>query len=394
MKAGNQSSLKRNNQKAITEYIIKNGPISRADLSKILDISKPTVSTNVAGLIEENLLKEIGYSKTEVGKKPMLLDFNKDYSYVLVLDFISYIKRGSIVCAVSNLYCETIFSEKITVPWESVSQTIRNDLPNKIFELLKKYDISIEKIGVLVLTAPTSVYDENHIDFECFNGDIINLAEIFSPWFKNKIAVKNDVNLAALGEKYFGVGQERENLLYVWAGLAVGGAIILNGELYEGKNIGVGEIAHCLLYDEDRQNYCELKNLVNSTGIKQYVENHYEDALKSSISEHIKNNTYFLDMISEAAKDGDKFCANFGRYIGRKFAQIIFNLVYTLDLQMCIIGGEYVNFEDIFLDEIKKVFDNLPDKEIEVSQPLHYNSAIYGAFKFGADKILSNIISE
>ena len=91
--AGNQTLLKRNNQRAITNYIIEHGPISRADLSKRLKISKPTVSANVTELIDMNLLKEIGFCETDIGKKPMLVDFNKNVQYVLVLDFISYISR-------------------------------------------------------------------------------------------------------------------------------------------------------------------------------------------------------------------------------------------------------------------------------------------------------------
>lgn len=208
------------------DYIIKNGPISRADLSKRLKISKPTVSANIMELLEMNLLKEIGLSETDIGKKPMLIDFNKDVRYVLAIDLISYIMHCQISVAVCNLFCEPIFIESIRVPFIFGSDTIMIDLPRKLNELFEKYHVDVDKIDRLVLTAPSSYYDESYIPMECSNGDHVNLADVFRSQFEGKIAVKNDVNLAAFGEKYFGVGKDFDNLVFIWAGLRVGGAAL------------------------------------------------------------------------------------------------------------------------------------------------------------------------
>ncbi|MEG0692954.1 MAG: ROK family protein, partial [Oscillospiraceae bacterium] len=235
MRAGNQTLLKKNNQRAITDYIIQNGPISRADLSKKLKISKPTVSANVAELIDMHLLKEIGYSETDIGKKPMLVDFDKDFRYVLALDFISYIAVNKISVAVCNLYCDPIFIDTINFPPDFDSNFVKKSLPKSIMELFKRYDVSIDKIGKMVISAPTVWYDDDHVNFECRTGEIVNLSEIFRPYFKNRIVVKNDINLAALGERYFGVGKNVDTLFFAWIGIGVGGGIILDGELYEGK---------------------------------------------------------------------------------------------------------------------------------------------------------------
>ena len=129
MRAGNQTFLKKNNQKAIIDYIIQNGPMSRADLSKKMKISKPTVSTNIAELIDMNLLKEIGYSETDIGKKPILVDFDKNYKYVLALDFISYISFNKVAVAVCNLYCESIFVDAIELPKDFNAQTVKSNSP-------------------------------------------------------------------------------------------------------------------------------------------------------------------------------------------------------------------------------------------------------------------------
>lgn len=392
MKAGNQTLLKKNNQRAITEYIINNGPISRADLSKRLNISKPTVSANILELMELNLLKEIGYSATDIGKKPMLVDFNKDYEYVLALDFISYYIRNKISVAVCNLYCEPVFIETIALPENYSGEIVRDFVPKALFELFEKNGLSLGQIGKLVLTAPTIEYDTEYVKFECRNGDLINMVECFKPHFNGKIAVKNDINLAALGEKYFGVGKEADNLFFAWVSLGVGGGLILDGKLYEGCTKIGGELAYNVVFNEATGKPDYFRNITDMGGIRTYIGAKRAQAEKSMIANQLLNDRFTLDMIIDAAQQGDEFCIEYGRFIGRTAAMLVANVCNTMDLQMVIVGGDYLNFGDVFLSEFRSRINALPIGSTRVTTPFYTNSAMYGAFKFGADSIISGLI--
>lgn len=392
MPAGNQTLLKRNNQRAITNYIIEHGPISRADLSKRLKISKPTVSANVTELIEMNLLQEIGFCETDIGKKPMLVDFNKNVQYVLVLDFISYISRGKVPIAVCNLYCEPIFIDTIFLSPCFTGEEVRTVVTKTIRELFSQNKIVPEQVGKVVLTAPTVCYDENHVPLECRNHEFINLAELFQPDFAGKIAVKNDINLAAIGEKHFGVGKEADNLFFVWAGLAVGGGLILNGEIYEGYTLYGGELAFTTVYDTVLNKYMFLQDLTSMDGIRAYIAARKEAAAASSIAKHLLDDTFYLDMMIEAAAQGDTFCLDFARHVSQIFASVIANITYTMNLQMVIIGGEYTGFGSLLVDETRRILDSIPLPTPKVTTPFYTNSAMYGAFKFGAESIISGLI--
>ena len=392
MPAGNQTLLKQNNQRAIAKYIIEHGPISRADLSKKLSISKPTVSANITALIERDLLMEIGFSESEIGKKPMLVDFNKNVRYVLVLDFISYITRGRIPVAVCNLYCEPIFIDFISLPPDFSGVWIDSEVPRQIDALFNAHHIPHEQIGKLVITAPTSCYDEQHIPFECRNGDKINLADVFHEQFAGKIAVKNDIDLAALGEKHFGVGKHVDNLLFAWIGLAIGGGLILNGNLYEGHAHSGGELAYSIVYNDWLHRYDELQNITSLEGIRRYIAAHPEEAAASVLAPHFKNDTFYLDMMIEAAANGDIFCIQFAKDTARVVARVIANLAYTLNLQMVIIGGEYTGFGSILTDTVMHCLAQIPLPPPAVTIPFYTNSAMYGAFRFGADSILKTLI--
>jgi glucokinase len=57
------------------------------------------------------------------------------------------------------------------------------------------------------------------------------------------VTLGNDVSVAVLGEHRRGAGRPFKNLLGVWIGTGVGGGLILEGELFEGRG-AAGELGH------------------------------------------------------------------------------------------------------------------------------------------------------
>lgn len=70
--------------------------------------------------------------------------------------------------------------------------------------------------------------------------------------FQVPAAVLNDVNAAALGEAAYGAGQGKDDFLCLTYGTGVGGAIILNGEIYTGAGYSAGEFGGIVIHPEDR----------------------------------------------------------------------------------------------------------------------------------------------
>ena len=60
------------------------------------------------------------------------------------------------------------------------------------------------------------------------------LVELVQQELGTKIAFENDVNLAAIGEQWQGLGKGVENFVYLHLGTGVGMGMVLNGELYRG----------------------------------------------------------------------------------------------------------------------------------------------------------------
>lgn len=58
------------------------------------------------------------------------------------------------------------------------------------------------------------------------------------------IALDNDANAAALAELRFGAGRGFQHLIYLTISTGIGGGVILDGQLYAGKNGNAGELGH------------------------------------------------------------------------------------------------------------------------------------------------------
>lgn len=67
------------------------------------------------------------------------------------------------------------------------------------------------------------------------------------------VAVENDVNAAALGEYVAGAGRETSCFLCLTYGTGIGGGIVINGEVLEGKNWAAANFGGILIHPEKRK---------------------------------------------------------------------------------------------------------------------------------------------
>ena len=88
MAIANQEMIRDNNRRQVLEYLVNHPPISRAALSQQLHLTKATISNIVQELIEQHLILEIGSAQTSLGRKPILLEFQKKCGYVLSIEQI------------------------------------------------------------------------------------------------------------------------------------------------------------------------------------------------------------------------------------------------------------------------------------------------------------------
>jgi glucokinase len=204
----------------------------------------------------------------------------------------------------------------------------------------------------------------------------------------DNIRVANDANVAALGEAIFGAGQGKNEVAMITLGTGVGGGLIVDGKILEGRHSAAGEIGHLNVHPEHMfQCNCGnkgcLETVASATGIRNLFHVLKESYKKDSLLKNLKNPSALA--IFNAAKQDDEL-ANMvvekaAKYIG--YACSVMSIMTNPEI--IVIGGGVSKAGDFLIDKVKKYFEEYhfaPVKQTEIVQAALGNDAgIFGAAK-------------
>ncbi len=176
-------------------------------------------------------------------------------------------------------------------------------------------------------------------------GDVVYAVETLPAWAGTRIAtplqnqfglpvvVDNDVNAMAVAELAFGAGRSLQSSLYVAVGTGVGGAIILNGQLWRGTNWSAGELGHMMaVWNGDRMCNCGQAGHLEAYAAGPAMARRYCQLRK--IEE-----TTDLRPIVAAAQQGDILAQEVIVEGARILGAVISGLVNVFNPQALIVGG-------------------------------------------------------
>ena len=344
------------NKGLVLKAIEKNGSVSRADVGKIVGLTPPTVSAIVKDLIERDIVREIGKGDSSGGKKPILLKINSKAAYMIAVDLGG--ENGIRVALMDLSY--NIVKEKFGPKIESLnSQKLKNALSVILKDFIKEINISKEKILSICIGLPgiidiklKKVTVAPYLNWE-ISLDDLTLKEIGIP-----IALENDVNLMALGEKTKGIAQKINNFVFVGERTGIGAGIITNGKLYKGANDAAGEVGYLLIDPKYApKNSRDFGCLEKLASYKIIVEKTKEKTGK---------NNRVIDVFKMAA-EGDSVALGIVKEALKFLAYGIGNISCVLDPELVIIGGGISILPPRFLEEmkmnIKKIIPFVPKIE-------------------------------
>lgn len=356
-KTVNTSHVRSINQRAVLDAIFHKSSISKAELARMLHMSKPSMGDNVADLLQIGIIEEIGEGECGKGggRKPVLLSFCDDFKYIVTMDF----HYQHSFFALSNLRGR-ILNEF------SIHQTPLSDFDawitmciNAISTLTASQCIADSDLAAIAVSAPgiLNVDEEDYIvssKYGDFNVKIIE--ERLSRAFPVPILVKNSTNAAALGELYYGSGLGLKSIAYLSCGQGVGAGIIINEKLYEGRHMAAGEIGYQITPERLNTPGASLENRICIESILREVNESLPEDTRRSLK-GCGEKVSFQDMIS-LWEAGDSFIRKTVDTLAAEIGCAVCNLISTLDCELVILGGDYLAFEGQLLPAVKEIVDN------------------------------------
>lgn len=119
---------------------------------------------------------------------------------------------------------------------------------NMIKETIKGAGIDERDVAGIGIGVPSIVDSQRGIvvDAPALGWRNLAMLDLMQQHFLAPLYLGNDVNFAALGERWLGAGDKTDNMFFIAIGTGVGSAILANGELVEGHHYDAGEIGYFL----------------------------------------------------------------------------------------------------------------------------------------------------
>ncbi|MBT1279039.1 ROK family transcriptional regulator [Thermoanaerobacter sp. CM-CNRG TB177] len=368
LRIGNKELIKDINRSLVINEIRMNGPISRTDISKNLNLGLSTVTNIVEELESQNLVHEVGEADSTGGRKPILLEFNYNYGYIIGIK----IEENNLIFALTNLKSEIL--EKRVVPFKkgTNSNTVLNMVVENIEKLITKipYNKNLMGIGVAV----SGLVDQQRgrlIYSGMLNWSNVEIGNIVENKFNVPVYVDNDVNAYTLAELWYGHGRKLNNFIVVTYGSGIGSGIVINKKLYTGDFGGAGEIGHMVLVAEGRKCECGQRGCLEAYASEDFIVDYIKDNIKIYSESKIDlTEDLSIEKVYEYAKEGDMLAIDVLRLSAKYLGYGLLSVINLLNPSTIILAGEGMIAKDIVLpvisDIVKNHFFKMHEKKVQI----------------------------
>ena len=391
MQVRNQTYLRMKNKEDIIN-LLREKSRSYSEIARILRLSNTAVGKIADDLIADNLIKRESDTK---GRTGITLSINADYGYVIAVDLSG---KELNVCAAD-------FDGKILIrrTISEVLQFERKDFDSIIqtmSEMMQESILLNKKLCCICVASPGRFTSSGEIllnpRFVGFEN--ISIKRVLEEKFNCEVIIKNDVNLAMVGEKACGeVLKDVSNAIMLHLDVGTGAAIMLNGKIFEGNNGFAGEIGYFNLnmtsvYSDNFENLT-YSNIYDSTSLYsclKVISREISVESKGYWGKYITENRISPKDITiknmvEAYVTGDEITRRIINAAGRIIGRVAWNITESLDVDMIVLNGAVVNLGDDFL----KVVESFSQKTVKYSA-LMDRATLTGAVYVGLSKAFKN----
>ena len=209
------------------------------------------------------------------------------------------------------------------------------------------------------------------------------IPEIKVPW-----TYGNDATLFTAGEWLFGEAKGKSNVVGITLGTGVGGGIVVDNFLVEGKNGYAGEIGHTIIDPEGPQCRCGKRGCLESFIGGDYMTERARLMYEKEGRTFEKLNP---EILHKLAKKGDRIARKIFEEFSFYLALGIANMVEVFDPDTVVLGGGLTYASDVFFENtikfLKEITSGRTSFEVKISKSKDMAGIIgamaYFLYKYG-----------
>ena len=366
------------NERQVLDLIRAGAPISRAEISRRSGISKPTVSLALQSLVDAGLVREAADRPDGPGYGAVYFEPVTEAALVLALDLGGRFVRG----AVCDLAGSVRARQDIELAGADAVGAVAA-ISRLRATLLEASGLDAELVDCVVVGVPGVIVGDGTLQLaENVAGlEGRRFAEELWEALDLPVTLENDVNLAALGERWQGVARGVDDFVFLSVGTGMGAGIVLDGRLHRGYHGAAGEIDFAL---------AALDAVDPAAGEISALAAHLasQDATTALVA------PFDPRAIFGAARTHDPVALAVVDEVARRIALHVAPIAAVVDVELIVLGGGIGANGDLLLAPVGQLLAEwLPfPPRVEVST-LGDAAVLAGALSVGRQAALDNVFT-
>jgi predicted NBD/HSP70 family sugar kinase len=370
--------IARTNKYNVYRCLIRKGPINRAAIAKLTDLSIPTVMSIIDDLLQKGIIKSIGKGESSGGKPPEMLEIVPERFYYIGVD----IGRTTVRIVAKDAVFKQVACLQEPTGDPIPEKRFVDRLGALIVQLFDQLDTGRERILGVGVAMPGIIEREtgNVLFSPDFEWNDIPLQTWLQKNIPFPVTVENANRALALNESYFSGRAEPKNPLArgsLWGsaedtggeehshitfavnlGYGIGAALVMGEDLYSGVSGASGEIGHITVDRKGPRCHCGnsgcLEALASGAAIAAQAQAVLFPDPRSLVARLCGGDPSRIDaqMVFQAAEQGDKQALKIidqaAEYIGIGVAMAI----NVLDPDQVILCGGLMKNGPMFFNKI------------------------------------------
>jgi glucokinase-like ROK family protein len=344
----------------VVDTLRKHSSVSRSDIARITNWSRPKVTAIVNRMIKSGFLIEVGEGDSQGGRRPHLLTLNSELGYVVGVD----IGATSIDLALADLNAQVLLRSTGLADVRGGPTLLLSDVRRRILDMLRRRGLQPEQVLAVGVGVPGPV------DFA--RATLVApplmpawknfpIRDFFHHLFPNAlVSVDNDVNIMALGEVRVGAGVGVDNFLFVKVGTGIGAGVICDGLVHRGSTGSAGDIGHISADHNGPICHCGsagcLEIMAAGPAIAARGVRATQTGASPILAKMMNANSGILrtEDVGAAARAGDRITIEIVQSSGQMIGNVLAGLVNFFNPSLILIGGGVSNIGNHFLASIRQ----------------------------------------